>query len=400
MSVSVPASCLHQRDRRDRHQPDGEAHHQDDEAPTPGGSRRLDAPHRRTPTARSSSSRPTPTSNSEGRTIPPISPKADRAGDHDRERHVEDEDRHERRDRDADHQTVRERGAAEPEGRLRDDRDHGRRQPREGPGHPPEIAVRDEHPGERPGAGRSSAARRRCPRRARLGSDGGATRCRRQAASPRVPAGACSSSARGGTGPRRSSAGVRRAPDASTRSGRRVRRSSRSPARSRSGWPRGTWALSALRRLVRFLCGPSIRGARHRDRGYARSMQLTPTEEDRLRVFTAAQLARATLAKGLRLNAPEAVALVCDEMHAAGRSGALLRRGRRGRPRRRAAGAGPWTVSPASCPRSASRSSSKRERGSSSSGNRSARRATAPAPSASATATSSSPRAATGSTSA
>lgn len=51
-------------------------------------------------------------------------------------------------------------------------------------------------------------------------------------------------------------------------------------------------------------------------------MQLTPTEEDRLRVFTAAQLARATLAKGLQLNAPEAVALVCDEMHAAGRGGA------------------------------------------------------------------------------
>jgi len=50
-------------------------------------------------------------------------------------------------------------------------------------------------------------------------------------------------------------------------------------------------------------------------------MQLTPTEEERLRIFTAAQLARATLANGLRLNAPEAVALVCDEMHAAGRGG-------------------------------------------------------------------------------
>src|SRR5918993_4382341 len=51
-------------------------------------------------------------------------------------------------------------------------------------------------------------------------------------------------------------------------------------------------------------------------------MQLTPTEEERLRVFTAAQLARSTLAQGLRLNAPEAVALVCDEMHVAGRGGA------------------------------------------------------------------------------
>jgi urease subunit gamma/beta len=51
-------------------------------------------------------------------------------------------------------------------------------------------------------------------------------------------------------------------------------------------------------------------------------MQLTPTEEERLRVFTAAQLARSTLANGLPLNAPEAIALVCDEMHAAGRRGA------------------------------------------------------------------------------
>ena len=50
-------------------------------------------------------------------------------------------------------------------------------------------------------------------------------------------------------------------------------------------------------------------------------MRLTPTEEERLWVFTAAQLARSTLAKGLRLNAPEAIALVCDEMHAAGRGG-------------------------------------------------------------------------------
>lgn len=50
-------------------------------------------------------------------------------------------------------------------------------------------------------------------------------------------------------------------------------------------------------------------------------MQLNPTEEDRLRLFTAAQLARETLARGLALNAPEAVALVCDEMHLAGRAG-------------------------------------------------------------------------------
>lgn len=53
-------------------------------------------------------------------------------------------------------------------------------------------------------------------------------------------------------------------------------------------------------------------------------MYLTPTEEDRLRVFTAAELARRTLASGLRLNAPEAVALACDAMHMAARGGASL----------------------------------------------------------------------------
>ena len=50
-------------------------------------------------------------------------------------------------------------------------------------------------------------------------------------------------------------------------------------------------------------------------------MQLNPTEDERLRIFTAAQLARTTLDRGLALNVPEAVALVCDEMHLAARSG-------------------------------------------------------------------------------
>jgi urease subunit gamma/beta len=51
-------------------------------------------------------------------------------------------------------------------------------------------------------------------------------------------------------------------------------------------------------------------------------MHLNPTEEDRLRIFTAAELARRTLARGLALNAPEATALICDEMHLAARAGA------------------------------------------------------------------------------
>ena len=48
---------------------------------------------------------------------------------------------------------------------------------------------------------------------------------------------------------------------------------------------------------------------------------LNPTEEDRLRVFLVAELARRTRARGLRLNAPEAVALIADEMHFAARAG-------------------------------------------------------------------------------
>jgi len=51
-------------------------------------------------------------------------------------------------------------------------------------------------------------------------------------------------------------------------------------------------------------------------------MYLTPTEQDRLAVFTAAQLARRSLDDGARLNAPEATALICDEMHRAARRGA------------------------------------------------------------------------------
>jgi urease subunit gamma/beta len=53
-----------------------------------------------------------------------------------------------------------------------------------------------------------------------------------------------------------------------------------------------------------------------------RPMQLNPTEEERLRIFTAAQLARVTLDRGLPLNVPEAIALLCDDMHLAARSGA------------------------------------------------------------------------------
>lgn len=51
-------------------------------------------------------------------------------------------------------------------------------------------------------------------------------------------------------------------------------------------------------------------------------MYLTTTEEDRLRIFVAAELARRSRSDGLRLNAPEATAVICDEMHRAARAGA------------------------------------------------------------------------------
>lgn len=50
-------------------------------------------------------------------------------------------------------------------------------------------------------------------------------------------------------------------------------------------------------------------------------MRLTPWEEERLLLFSAAELARRHRAAGLLLNAPEAVALICDAMLEAARGG-------------------------------------------------------------------------------
>ena len=50
-------------------------------------------------------------------------------------------------------------------------------------------------------------------------------------------------------------------------------------------------------------------------------MLLTPTELERLTIFTAAELARKRRARGLRLNHPEAVALIADEILEGARDG-------------------------------------------------------------------------------
>ena len=53
-------------------------------------------------------------------------------------------------------------------------------------------------------------------------------------------------------------------------------------------------------------------------------MRLTPWEEERLLIFSAAELARRHRAAGLKLNAPEAIAIICDAMLEAARAGAYF----------------------------------------------------------------------------
>jgi urease gamma subunit len=50
-------------------------------------------------------------------------------------------------------------------------------------------------------------------------------------------------------------------------------------------------------------------------------VKLTPREQDRLTIFTMAELARRRRARGLPLNHPEAVALICDEVLEEARAG-------------------------------------------------------------------------------
>ena len=50
-------------------------------------------------------------------------------------------------------------------------------------------------------------------------------------------------------------------------------------------------------------------------------MRLTPRELDRLTIFSAAELARRRRDRGLKLNHPEATALICDEIMEYARDG-------------------------------------------------------------------------------
>ena len=53
-------------------------------------------------------------------------------------------------------------------------------------------------------------------------------------------------------------------------------------------------------------------------------MKLTPTEMERLTIFTAAEIARRRRARGVKLNHPEAVALICDEILERARDGCTV----------------------------------------------------------------------------
>ncbi|KWX68628.1 urease subunit gamma [Mycobacterium sp. NAZ190054] len=52
-------------------------------------------------------------------------------------------------------------------------------------------------------------------------------------------------------------------------------------------------------------------------------MHLTVREEERMQLWTAAEMARRRLSKGIRLNQPEAVALICDEILERAREGSI-----------------------------------------------------------------------------
>jgi len=50
-------------------------------------------------------------------------------------------------------------------------------------------------------------------------------------------------------------------------------------------------------------------------------MHLTIREEERIQIWSMAEMARRRLEKGLRLNVPEAIAVICDEIFERAREG-------------------------------------------------------------------------------
>jgi urease gamma subunit len=89
------------------------------------------------------------------------------------------------------------------------------------------------------------------------------------------------------------------------------------------------WRLISLILPREILGIPRIRSAAERvgARAFPREemrMRLTPRELERLQLFSAAELARKRRARGVKLNYPEAVALICDELIEAARDGKTM----------------------------------------------------------------------------
>jgi urease gamma subunit len=61
---------------------------------------------------------------------------------------------------------------------------------------------------------------------------------------------------------------------------------------------------------------------RYKEKGACR-VHLTIREEERLQIWTAAEMARRRLARGVKLNEPEAIALICDEILERAREGSI-----------------------------------------------------------------------------
>lgn len=53
-------------------------------------------------------------------------------------------------------------------------------------------------------------------------------------------------------------------------------------------------------------------------------MHLTIREEERIQIWSAAEMARRRLGRGLQLNYPEAIAVICDEILERAREGSIL----------------------------------------------------------------------------
>jgi urease subunit gamma len=66
----------------------------------------------------------------------------------------------------------------------------------------------------------------------------------------------------------------------------------------------------------------SLSNLRHEQKGVC-SVHLTIREEERLQIWTAAEMARRRLTRGVKLNEPEAIALISDEILERAREGSI-----------------------------------------------------------------------------